>query len=219
MIAQLIDFLRALTTPDRLLQLLATVFSGWLGYAFLGFVLFAETGLLMGFFLPGDSLLFTVGVVAGAGALDVAAIIAVLMVGVICGDNLGYWLGRTTGVRIFARPDSTLFKRAHLARAQHFYETHGGKALVYARFIPIVRTFAPFVAGVGRMHYPRFVTYSMIGALCWVPVLTLLGFALGDQPLVRANFDKFVVGIIALSFVPVAVQLLKARMAKPKVAG
>ena len=126
MIAQIIDLLRTLTTPERLIELLATVFGGWQGYAFLGAILFAETGLLMGFVLPGDSLLFTVGVVAGAGALNIGAIVTVLMVAVFLGDNLGYWLGRKTGVRIFSRPDSKLFKREHLARTQHFYEKHGG---------------------------------------------------------------------------------------------
>jgi len=211
LIAQLLDLFRALTTPERLIGLLVTVFGGWQGYAFLGAILFAETGLLMGFILPGDSLLFTIGVVAGAGALNVVAIVAVLMISVFLGDNLGYWLGRKTGIRIFSRPDSRLFKHEHLSRTQHFYEKHGGKMLVYARFIPIVRTFAPFVAGVGRMHYPRFITYSFLGALAWVPVLTLIGYAIGDLPIVRANFEKFVLGVIALSFVPVAVETLRAR--------
>ena len=211
MIAQLIDFLRTLTTPERLIELLSTAFGGWYGYALLAGILFAETGLLMGFVLPGDSLLFTIGVVSGAGALNIVAIIGVLMVAVFLGDNLGYWLGRRAGVSIFARPDSKLFRREHLARTQHFYEKHGGKTLVYARFVPIIRTFAPFVAGVGRMNYVRFMTYSFVGAVAWVPVLILLGWRIGGYPFVRANFDKVILGVIALSFVPVILQALRAR--------
>src|SRR5262245_11093048 len=143
MIEQVIDALRILTTPERLIQLLTTVLSGWLGYAMLFAVVFAETGLLVGFFLPGDSLLFTVGVVAGAGGLDLLTINIVLMIAAIVGDTVGYLLGRQTGPRIFNRPDSRFFKHEHLERTQAFYEKHGGKTIIYARFVPIVRTFAP----------------------------------------------------------------------------
>jgi membrane-associated protein len=211
LIAALIDFLRTLTNPEKLIELLATVFGGWQGYAFLAAILFAETGLLMGFILPGDSLLFTVGVVAGAGALNIFGIIAVLMFAVFFGDNLGYWLGRKAGISIFSRPNSKLFRREHLARTQHFYEKHGGKMLVYARFIPIVRTFAPFVAGVGRMDYARFISYSFLGSLAWVPVLTLIGYAIGGHPFVRAHFEKFVLGVVAVSLLPVAITVLRSR--------
>jgi membrane-associated protein len=214
LVAQIIDFLRALTTPERLIELLATVFGGWHGYALLAGILFAETGLLMGFVLPGDSLLFTIGVVAGAGVLNLAGIIGVLMLAVFCGDNLGYWLGRRAGLTIFSRPDSRLFKRDHLARTQHFYEKHGPRTLILARFIPIVRTFAPFVAGVGRMDYGRFLTFSFLGAVAWVPVLVLIGYFIGGQPIVRAHFEKFVLGVIAVSFLPVFIEVLRSRRAR-----
>src|SRR4051812_28137142 len=151
-----VEFLKSLTDPPRLIQLLATGMTGWLGYAALFAIVFAETGLLIGFFLPGDSLLFTVGVVAGAGELNLLLINAVLIVAAIAGDATGYLLGRQAGPHVFNRPDSRLFKREHLIRTQQFYEKHGGKTIIYARFVPIIRTFAPFVAGVAGMPYHRF---------------------------------------------------------------
>ncbi|MBM3769496.1 MAG: hypothetical protein FJW32_29315, partial [Acidobacteria bacterium] len=156
MVQTLIEFLRTLTNPDQLRQLLTTVFSGWHGYALLFGIVFSETGLLAGFFLPGDSLLFTVGVVAGAGGLNLPAIMAVLIAAAIIGDGVGYLLGKKAGVGVFKRPDSKLFKREHLIKTQEFYEKHGGKTIIYARFVPIIRTFAPFVAGVANMNYGRF---------------------------------------------------------------
>src|SRR4051812_5192659 len=145
---QFIDLLRSFTDPDKLRALLTTVFSGWWGYALLVAVVFSETGLLVGFFLPGDSLLFTVGVVAGAGDLNIFLINIALIAASIVGDACGYMIGRRTGEAVFNKPDSKLFKREHLVRTQAFYEKHGGKTIIYAKFVPIIRTFAPFVAGV-----------------------------------------------------------------------
>ena len=153
MLGTLLDVWRSLTDPDRLIHLLTQVLTGWLGYALLASVVFAETGLLVGLFLPGDSLLFTVGVVCGAGDLDIVKICALLTVVSILGDQSGYFLGYRTGPRIFSRKDSTFFKQEYVRRTQAFYEKHGGKTLIYAKFVPIVRTFAPFMAGVGQMKY------------------------------------------------------------------
>ncbi len=211
MIKALIGFLRTLTTPERLVALLTTVFTGWLGYLLLFGVVFAETGLLTGFFLPGDSFLFTVGVVAGAAHLNILVVIPVLMAAAIAGDSTGYLLGRHTGPRIFSRPDSRLFRREHLLRSEAFYEKYGGKTIVYAKFVPIIRTFAPFLAGVSRMSYPRFLTFSVAGVVGWVTCVTMLGRMLGGFPWVRHNFDKMILLIIFVSLVPVFLEALKGR--------
>src|SRR5690349_8626145 len=179
MIQYFLDFYRLLTTPERLIALLSTVMTGWLGYSLLFGIVFAETGLLVGFFLPGDSLLFTVGVVAGAGDLNIFIVNLVLMAAAMMGDSTGYLLGRGTGPRIFDRPNSRLFKREYLIRTQLFYEKHGGKTIIYARFVPIIRTFAAFVAGVARMPYLRFLPFSVCGAAGWVACMTMLGYKLG----------------------------------------
>jgi membrane-associated protein len=176
-------------------------------------VVFSETGLLVGFFLPGDSLLFTVGVVAGAGQLDIVLVNAVLMAAAMIGDQTGYFLGRQTGPRIFSRPDSRLFRREHVVRTHEFYEKHGGKMIIYARFIPIIRTFTAFVAGVAQMRWLHFVPYSVCGAIGWVFSLTMLGYSLGNHPLVRAHFEKVVLAIIVISLLPAVIQVLKARRA------
>jgi membrane-associated protein len=215
MIESVIDFLRILTTPERLLALLTTVFAGWWGYALLFGIVFAETGLLVGFFLPGDSLLFTVGVVAGAGGLNIVTINIALMVAAIVGDAVGYMLGRHTGARIFDRPDSRFFKREHLIRTHEFYEKHGGKTIIYARFIPIIRTFAPFVAGVAGMSYPRFLSFNIFGGIGWVLSLTMLGYWLGNVAVVREHFEKVIVGIILVSVLPVVFELIKSARTKP----
>ncbi|MEK7403743.1 MAG: VTT domain-containing protein [Acidobacteriota bacterium] len=214
MIQALIDFLRTLTTPERLIHLLTTVLTGWLGYAVLVGIVFAETGLLTGFFLPGDSFLFTVGVVAGAGQLSLPAVMLLLAAAAIAGDSTGYWLGRRTGPVIFNRPNSRLFRREHLLRSGAFYEKYGGRTIVYAKFIPIIRTFAPFLAGVSRMHYPRFLAFSVCGVVGWVASLTTLGYTLGSIPLVRRHFEKVIVLIIFLSLLPIIVEALKARRKK-----
>ena len=213
MVHQLLEVWRSLTDPDRLIHLLSQVITGWAGYALLAAIVFAETGLLVGLFLPGDSLLFTVGVVAGAGELDILQICALLVVFSILGDQSGYYLGRRTGPRIFARPDSLLFKREYVIRTQEFYQKHGGKTLIYAKFVPIVRTFAPFMAGVGGMQYSRFVSFNVIGGLGWVLSMSLAGYYLGSIPVVRANFEKVVLGIVFLSVAPLVLHYLRARRA------
>lgn len=211
MIHNAIEFLRALTNPERLIFLLSTLLSGWLGYAALFGIVYSETGLLLGFFLPGDSLLFTVGVVAGAGTLNILAVNAVLMVAAMLGDSTGYLLGRQTGPRIFSRKDSRFFKQEYVARTNAYYERYGGKTIVLARFVPIVRTFAAFVAGVGRMPYLRFLPFSICGGTGWVFLMTMLGYGLGSVPFVRRNFDAAILGIIFISLLPTFLEVLKAR--------
>ncbi|HUA87197.1 MAG TPA: VTT domain-containing protein [Bryobacteraceae bacterium] len=215
MIHSLLEVWRSLTDPERLIQLLSTVITGWWGYALLAGIVFAETGLLVGLFLPGDSLLFTVGVVAGAGQLQIGPIIALLAFMSVAGDQSGYFLGRHTGPAIFRRPDSLLFKQEYVHRTQAFYEKHGGKTLIYAKFVPIVRTFAPFMAGVGRMRYARFLSFNLWGGLGWVTSMTLGGFYLGGIPVVRRNFEKVVIGIVIASVLPMVIHYLKSRRAVP----
>lgn len=198
----LFELWRSLTDPERLIHLLSQVVTGWLGYALLSGIVFAETGLLVGLFFPGDSLLFTVGVVAGAGQLDIVQICMLLMVASILGDQSGYFLGRRTGPAIFSRPDSRLFKQEYVKRTQEFYERHGGKTLIYAKFVPIVRTFAPFMAGVGKMRYGRFLSFNVFGGLGWVLSMTLAGYNLGGVPVIRRNFEKVVLGIVFVSVLP-----------------
>ncbi len=210
----LVEFLRTLTTPERLIHLISTVLSGWYGYAMLCGVVFAETGLLTGFFLPGDSLLFTVGVVAGAGHLNIYAVILALMISAIAGDSSGYWLGWRTGPTIFSRPKSRFFNPKHVETTRAFYDKHGGKTIIYAKFVPIVRTFAPFIAGVGRMPYLRFLPFSICGCVGWIFFITMLGYMLGNVPLVRAHFEKVIFLIIFVSLLPVLVETWRARRSR-----
>ncbi|MGO4885166.1 MAG: VTT domain-containing protein [Bryobacteraceae bacterium] len=211
MLHSLLDFLHSLTDPERLIHLLGTLLTGWLGYATLFALVFAETGMLVGFFLPGDSLLFTVGVVCGAGQLDIVLVIALLICAALLGDTAGYFLGRTSGPHIFNRPDSRIFRRDYLQRTHEFYEQHGGRTMIYAHFIPIIRTFAAFVAGVGRMNLARFLSYDIFGVSGWVAMMTLLGYKLGGVGFVRHNFEKVILGIIVLSLLPAGLEVLKAR--------
>lgn len=214
MVETVLDFLRTLTNPERLIALLTTALTGWLGYALLFVVVFAETGLLVGFFLPGDSLMFTVGVVAGAGKLDIVLVNLVLMAAAIIGDGVGYALGRRTGPHIFNRPNSRLFHQEHLQRTKAFYEKHGGKTIIYARFIPIIRTFAPFVAGVAEMGYGRFLSFNIFGGIGWVFALTMLGYGLGNVPIVRQHFEKAILLIIFISVLPILFEMYKAQRRK-----
>ncbi|MBL8222094.1 MAG: VTT domain-containing protein [Bryobacterales bacterium] len=214
MVEALLEFVRTLTNPEKLIHLLSTVLGGPLGYLMLIAVVFAETGLLMGFFLPGDSLLFTVGVVAGAGHLNIVLINIVLMAAAVIGDGVGYYLGYKTGPAIFNRPDSRFFKQEYLRKTQAFYAKHGGKTIIYARFVPIVRTFAPFIAGVGQMEYKRFASFNIFGGIGWVFSMTMLGYGLGNVPFVRAHFEKVILGIIFVSVAPVVFAFLRPRKAE-----
>jgi membrane-associated protein len=177
---------------------------------------FAESGLLIGFFLPGDSLLFTVGVVAGAGTLPIMPTILLLSAASILGDGGGFLLGGTLGYSLF-QCNSRIFRREYLERTHAFYERHGGKTIIYAKFVPIIRTFAAFIAGVGKMNYVRFLTFNVVGATGWVTSMIVMGYLLGTVPVVRHNFEKFVLLIIAASLVPAVLQVLKSRKAPAKI--
>lgn len=211
MLHTIVNFLRSLTDPERLIRLLSTLLSGWLGYAALFGIVFSETGLLVGLFLPGDSLLFTVGVVAGAGQLNIVVVNALLMMAAMMGDSTGYLLGRQTGPRIFSRKDSRFFKQEYITRTHAYYERYGGKTIIMARFVPIVRTFAAFVAGVGRMPYLRFLPFSVCGGIGWVFLMTMLGYELGGIPFIRHYFDKVILLIVFVSLLPTAIEVYRAR--------
>ncbi|OGK87619.1 MAG: hypothetical protein A2X52_00235 [Candidatus Rokubacteria bacterium GWC2_70_16] len=184
----------------------------WGGYTVLVAIVFCETGLLVGFFLPGDSLLITAGLVAAAGTLDIWWLNLLLMAAAIVGDSVGYAIGYRTGPRIFTREDSLLFNRRHLIRTREFYERYGGKTIVIARFVPIIRTFAPVVAGVGQMRYRRFVFYNVFGGIGWVASMTWAGYLLGSLiPNISRYIHVVVAIVIVLSVIPIGVELLRAR--------
>lgn len=210
-LTELIELIKTLASAEKLKGLLESTFTGWPGYFLLFVIVFAETGLLAGFFLPGDSLLFVVGVLCGAGKLNFLLVNGLLMVAAISGDAVGYFLGRSAGRAAFKRPDSRLFKREYLERTQAFYEKYGGKTIIYARFVPIIRTFAPFVAGIGQMSYPKFLSFNVFGGIGWVFGLTGLGYLVGDLPFVKKYFDKVILAIILVSVLPVLIEAWKAR--------
>ena len=187
-------------------------------YALLLAIVFAETGLVVMPLLPGDSLLFAAGALAGAGALNLAALLAGLTAAAILGDFVNYHVGRRVGLRVF-RPGARVLKPAHLERTRRFYDRHGGTAIVLARFVPIVRTFAPFVAGACAMEYRAFARYNVAGAVLWVFSMTLAGFAFGGLPVVRDHFGAVVLGIIAVSLLPAAAQAAAGIRARTRNAG
>ena len=175
-------------------------------------IVFAESGLLIGFFLPGDSLLFTAGLLASQGHLNIAVILPLCFIAAVVGDQVGYAFGHKVGPSIFRRPDSRFFRHEHIERAETFFEEHGPKTIVLARFVPIVRTFAPIVAGAGSMHYRTFVRYNVVGALLWAVGVTTLGYILGESvPGIERYLLPAILVIIAISFVPVAVEAWRAR--------
>ncbi len=186
----------------------------WGGYFVLTAIIFAETGLLIGFFLPGDSLLVTAGLLSAHGLLDVYLLGVILSVAAITGDSLGYAIGRAAGPHIFTREQSIFFNRKHLERAHAFYEKHGGKTIVLARFMPIIRTFAPVVAGVADMHYRTFVLYNVVGGLGWVWGMLFTGYFLGRYiPGIDEHIDIVIVVVIFLSLLPGIISWLRQRRA------
>lgn len=181
------------------------------GYVVLSAIVFAETGLFMGFFLPGDSLLFTAGLIASQGFFNVFYLMIVLSLMAIIGDAVGYGIGFKAGAALYKRPDTLWFRRKHLLYAKEFYEEHGGKAIFLARFVPFARTFAPVVAGIAQMSYPRFASYNVFGGIFWVCSMTSAGFFLGSFPWVRHNLEKVVLLIVFVSVLPIVVEYLRNR--------
>ena len=185
----------------------------WGGYTVLAIIIFAETGLFVGFFLPGDSLLVTAGLFAARGDLSFTVMFILLSVMAIVGDAVGYWIGRVTGPRIFTREKSWFFAKDHLIRAQRFYEKHGGKTIIIARFIPIIRTFAPVVAGVGKMSYPRFATYNIFGGIFWIGSMLGIGYVLGNSiPGIDEHIHWVILAVVFLSILPGIIEYLRHKM-------
>ena len=204
--AQLLDLFLHL---DAHLADWAGVLGPWL-YGVLFLIVFCETGLVVTPFLPGDSLLFAAGALSALGSLDPRLLSLILFLAVLAGDNLNYWIGRAIGPRAFTE-ESRFFRKAYLDRTHAFFARHGGKTVILARFIPIVRTFTPFVAGIGAMRYPRFLAYSITGGAVWVTGFVWAGYYFGNLPVVRANFGLVVLAIIAISVLPIAVGILRER--------
>jgi membrane-associated protein len=184
----------------------------WGGHVVLIAIVFAETGIMAGFFLPGDSLLVTAGLLASAGTLNVWLLLGELSVAAILGDSLNYAVGRRLGPKLFTKEDSLFFNKKHLIRTQHFYDKYGTKTIVLARFVPIIRTFAPAVAGVGQMNYSRFIAFNIIGGLAWVFLTVLLGYFLGRSiPHIDQHVHKIILLVIAVSFLPIVWEYWKSR--------
>jgi membrane-associated protein len=210
--AELVDLFLHL---DRHLAELVTEYGPWV-YGILFLIIFAETGLVVTPFLPGDSLLFAVGALGAVGALDAPLAAVLLIIAAIAGDATNYAIGRYVGPRVFRSTGGgtwveRVLNREHLARAHHFFERYGGKAVVLGRFVPIVRTFVPFVAGAGSMTYPKFALYNVVGALVWVGICLGGGYVFGNVPIVRDNFTLVALGIVAVSLLPMVFEVLLAR--------
>lgn len=196
---------------DNELALLLLNYGGWI-YLILFLIIFCETGLVIAPFLPGDSLLFASGALWAASDMPVELLGLTLITASFCGDNCNYWIGRLFGSGIAKKAHSRFLNRRALERTHEFYARHGGKTIILARFVPIVRTFAPFVAGIGHMDYRRFLLFSVAGAVVWVGVLVCGGYLFGKLPMVQDNFALVIVAIIVFSLVPVAVEYMRARL-------
>jgi membrane-associated protein len=216
------DLLRTLVqtllhlSPESMNTLAHTV-GHWL-YGVLFVIIFAETGLVAVPFLPGDSLLFAVGAVAAhpESPINLPLTAALLIAAAVLGDAINYVIGYRLGPKVFAREDSWLLNKKHLSEAHRFYETYGGKTIILARFVPIVRTFAPFVAGIGRMNYPRFAAFNIVGGVSWVLLFLLGGWRFGGQKVVQKNFKLVILAIIVISVLPAVIEFLRARWKHPE---
>jgi membrane-associated protein len=210
----LTQFIDIVLHLDKHLAVLVQQYGLWI-YGILFVIIFSETGFVVTPFLPGDSLLFVAGALAaiGEGGMDIAVLIGVLSAGAILGNMLNYQIGRYLGPKVFHWENSRFFNKVALQKTHAFYEKHGGKTLVISRFLPLFRTFAPFVAGIGAMTYVRFAVFNLIGALAWVLSLTLAGYWFGNQPWIKQNLSVVIIAIIAISFLPVAIGYLKHKTA------
>ncbi len=206
-------FLDIILHLDKWLPQMVAQYGNYI-YVILFLVIFCETGLVVMPFLPGDSLLFVAGGVAAAGGMDITLLSTSLFVAAVLGDNLNYWVGRSLGKKVFAWEQSRFFNRKVFDKTHSYFEHHGGKTIIIARFMPLVRTFAPFVAGVARMDYRRFVALDLAGGALWIYSLTLAGYFLANIPFVKNNLMYFIVGIIAVSMLPVFIAWMQARSSK-----
>ncbi|KKU25707.1 MAG: hypothetical protein UX37_C0015G0011 [Microgenomates group bacterium GW2011_GWA2_46_16] len=202
---------------DYLSQIVSTY--GTLTYAILFVIVFAETGLVVTPFLPGDSLLFAAGAIASLGSLHIGILVTLLTIAAIIGDTVNYWIGHFFGKKIVDNPRITFINQEHIDKTEKFYKKYGGKTIILARFVPIVRTFAPFVAGVGTMDYKKFIAYNVLGGLLWVSIFTLLGYFFGNIPWVQENFHYAVLAIIVLSVVPVIYEYIQHKRVRHDTSG
>lgn len=212
MISTLIDFILHI---DQHLVEISAQYGVWI-YAVLFLIIFCETGLVVTPFLPGDSLLFAAGGIAAVGSMNIHVMIALLLAAAILGDAANFMIGKFFGLKLFANPDSKIFRQSYLEKTHAFYEKHGGKTIIIARFVPIVRTFAPFVAGMGSMHYGTFIRYNIIGAVLWVLSFSYAGYFFANIPVVKNNLALVMVAIIVISILPGVVEVIRARRAAKK---
>jgi membrane-associated protein len=212
LIKELLDLFLHLDTH---LHAVIQTYGAWT-YLLLFLIIFCETGLVVTPILPGDSLLFAAGVFAARGSLDLGWLLGLLSVAAILGDAMNYTIGHFMGPKVFTQTDSRFLKKEYLDRTHQFYEKYGGKTIIIARFVPIVRTFAPFVAGVGRMTYTRFASYNIIGGLLWITVCTVAGYLFGDIPIVRQNFTLVILAIVFISVLPGLIEFLRQRQQAPQ---
>jgi len=203
---------------DVHLQALCLQYGPWI-YGLLFLVVFCETGLVAAPFLPGDSLLFAGGALAAGGALNPHMLVLTLVAAAFLGDNTNYWVGRLLGLKLFANPNSRIFRRSHLERTQEFFARHGGKTIVVGRFLPILRTYVPFAAGTVSTPYRSFMGLSFIGSCCWVPLLVYAGFLFGNLPFIAKNFSLLVMGVVVVSMLPLLIGALRARRLASRVGG
>ncbi len=211
-ISTLIDFILHI---DQHLQFIVTQYGIWI-YVILFALIFCETGLVVTPFLPGDSLLFAAGGIAAIGEMNVHFMVVLLLAAAIIGDAVNFSIGKKFGGHLFANPHSKIFKQIYLHKTQEFYAKHGGKTIIIARFVPIVRTFAPFVAGMGHMHYGHFIRYNCIGAILWVVLFSYAGYFFGNLPFIKQNLSLALIIIIAVSLLPAVIEILRHRFAASK---
>jgi membrane-associated protein len=207
LLAALLDIILHL---DAHLLALTQQYGVWV-YAILFLIIYSETGLVIAPFLPGDSLLFVAGALCGMGALQLEWLAPLLVLAAFSGDNTNYWVGRLVGMRLLNRANARLIRPEHLAKTHAFYEKHGGKTVILARFLPIIRTFAPFVAGIGMMRYRLFVLFSALGSVAWITSLTVAGYLFGNIPVVKSNLTLIIVGIIVISLLPALLEFIRHR--------
>jgi len=213
----MIDIISLALHVDTYIGTLIQQYGVWM-YALLFLIIFIETGLVVTPFLPGDSLLFVAGAFAATGDFNLAALLLLLSIAAIAGDTMNYWIGHHIGKRVFSG-NIRFIKKEHLERTETFYEKHGGKTIIIARFVPIIRTFAPFVAGVGTMHYKRFLSYNVIGGIVWVFAFTLAGYFFGNIPIVKENLSVVIYAIIVISLAAAVMEIMRHRGKKeePKI--
>jgi membrane-associated protein len=203
-------FLDIVLHLDAHLLALVQEYGVWV-YAILFVIIFAETGLVVAPFLPGDSLLFVTGALCGMGSLDLQILMPLLIVAAFSGDNTNYWVGRLLGLRLLNHASQKLIKHEHLEKTHLFFDKHGGKTIIFARFLPIIRTFAPFVAGIGTMNYRSFVMFSVAGSVAWIGSLTIAGYFFGNIPVIKNNLTLMILAIIVISFIPAILEFIKHR--------